>query len=182
SRFAIVLRIWVSGMSSYGAPLGAGCEMRDAGCDSTTAGAAAGTGPRDGETSRSRLTTRPPGPEPVTSLRSTPASFAMRLASGEAFTRVASAAAATGSGVTATGAGAVTVATFPASRFPLPEGVAGAAAAGTAPPASPGETITATTLPTATVWPSAAANCRSTPSALAYRSITALSVSTSASV
>src|SRR5437764_14125797 len=90
SRFAIVLRIWVSGMSSYGAPLGAGCEMRDAGCDSTTAGAAAGTGPRDGETSRSRLTTRPPGPEPVTSLRSTPASFAIRLASGEAFTRVAS--------------------------------------------------------------------------------------------
>src|SRR3989440_5238292 len=41
--------------------------------------------------SRSRFVTRPPGPEPVTSRKSTPASRAMRFASGEAFTLVASA-------------------------------------------------------------------------------------------
>src|SRR5207244_763505 len=177
SRFAMVLRIWVSGTSSYGAPLGAGCGiprgagcgMRDAGCDWTTGVAAAGAGARDAEPSTSRLTTRPPGPDPLTSLRSTPASRAIRLASGEAFTRVRSA-----------GAGS----TPPASRIPLPDG-AGAgrgAAAGRALTVSPGEAMMATTLPTATVWPSAAATCRSTPSARATRSITALSVSTSASV
>src|SRR5438876_663173 len=38
------------------------------------------------------------GAEPWTSLRSTPASLAIRFASGDAFTRVASAAAATGTG------------------------------------------------------------------------------------
>src|SRR2546429_4611553 len=43
NRLAMVLRIWVRGTSSYGAPLGAGCGMRDAGCDSTIVGAAAGT-------------------------------------------------------------------------------------------------------------------------------------------
>src|SRR2546421_340475 len=169
SRFAMVLRICVNGTSSYGLPLGAGCGMRDAGCDSTTAEAAAGASARDAEPSTSRLTTRPPGPDPLTSLRSTPASRAIRLASGEAFTRVRSA-----------GAGS----TPPASRIPLPDG-AGAgrgAAAGGALTVSPGEAMMATTLPTATVWPSAAATCRSTPSARATRSITALSVSTSASV
>src|SRR5213592_4145094 len=135
-RLAIVLRICVSGTSSNGVPVTAGCGMRDAGCGAAATAAGVAAWGRAAVASRSRLTTRPPGPEPVTSLRSTPASFAIRLASGEAFTRVASAAAATGSGVTATGAGAVTVATFPVSRFPLPEGVAGAAAAGTAPTAS----------------------------------------------
>src|SRR6059058_4943052 len=145
SRFAIVLRIWVSGMSSYGAPLGAGCEMRDAGCDSTTAGAAAGTGPRDGETSRSRLTTRPPGPDPVTSLRSTPASFAMRLASGDAFTRPASL-----GGTVVAGFGVAPATTLPASRIPLPDATAAGRGAegGAAPTGSPGAAITATTLPT----------------------------------
>src|SRR5207237_4142440 len=182
NRLAMVLRIWVSGTSSYAAPVRSGNGTRETGNVAPAVAVGAADAPGLGARSRSFLTTRPPGPEPVTSLRSTPASFAIRRASGEAFTRVASAAAATGSGVTATGAGAVTVATFPASRFPLPEGVAGAAAAGTAPTASPGETITATTLPTATVWPSAAATCRSTPSARATRAITALSVSTSASV
>src|SRR6266853_6179981 len=143
SRFAMVLRICVNGTSSYGTPLGAGCGMRDAGCDSTTAGAAAGASARDAEPSTSRLTTRPPGPDPLTSLRSTPASRAIRLASGEAFTRVTSA-----------GAGS----TPPASRIPLLDatGAGGVAAATVAPTVSPGEAITATTLPTATVWPSAA--------------------------
>src|SRR6266566_5999929 len=168
SRFAMVLRIWVSGTSPYAAPVRSGNGTRETGNVAAAVAVGAADAPGLGARSRSFLTTRPPGPEPVTSLRSTPASFAIRRASGEAFTRVASAAAPTGSGVTATGAGAVTVATFPATvresfrvpRFPLPEGVAGAAAAGAAPTASPGETITATTLPTATVWPSAAATCR----------------------
>src|SRR5439155_816090 len=79
--------------------------MGDAGCDSTTAGAAAGANARDADASRSRLTTRPPGPEPVTTFRSTPASRAIRLASGDAFTRV-----------TSPGAGP----TPPASRIPPP--------------------------------------------------------------
>src|SRR3989449_8824399 len=138
SRLAMVLRIWVRGTSSYGAPLGAGCGMpgdagsgmRDAGCDWTTGVAAAGASARDGEPSTPRLTTRPPGPDPLTSLRSTPASRAIRLASGEAFTRVTSA-----------GAGS----TPPASRIPLLDGTGGGggAAATVAPTVSPGEAITA---------------------------------------
>src|SRR5947199_10449621 len=107
SRFAIVLRIWVSGTSSYAAPVRPGNGKRETG----NVAAAAAVGPADaaglGARSRSFLTTRPPGPEPVTSLRSTPASFAIRRASGEAFTRVASA----GTEATATGAGAGAIAT-----------------------------------------------------------------------
>src|SRR5207248_3903506 len=136
--------------SSKGVPLGAGCEMRgdagcgmrDTGCDSTTAGAAAVATARDAEPSRSRLTTRPPGPEPVTSFRSTPASRAMRLARGEAFTRV-----------TSVGAGTTLPASripYPVSRIPLPEGTGagGGAEAAVAPTVSPGAAMTATTLPT----------------------------------
>src|SRR5213082_1095218 len=74
SRFAIVLRIWVRGTSSYGAAERSGSGKRETG----KVGAGAVLGAR----SRSFLTTRPPGPEPVTSFRSTPASFAMRRASG----------------------------------------------------------------------------------------------------
>src|SRR6266446_6947921 len=146
NRLAIVLRIWVRGTSSNGAPVTSGCGTRDAGCDWTTGVAAAGASARDAEPSTSRLTTRPPGPDPLTSLRSTPASRAIRLASGEAFTRVTSA-----------GAGS----TPPASRIPLLDatGAGGGAAATVAPTVSPGEAITATTLPTATVWPSGAATC-----------------------
>src|SRR5947208_1581128 len=81
-RLAIVLRIWVRGTSAYGAPERSGNGTRETG--NVAAGAVAGA------RSRSFLTTRPPGPEPVTSFRSTPASFAIRRASGEAFTRVAS--------------------------------------------------------------------------------------------
>src|SRR5439155_11117716 len=163
SRLAMVLRIWVRGTSWYAAPVRSGNGTRETG-DGTAAPAAEATGvPWLGVRSRSFLTTRPPGPEPVTSCRSTPASFAIRRASGEAFTRVASAGAATGTGVTATGAGAVAVATFPVSRFPLPDAVAGGTAAGAAPTVSPGAAMIATTLATATVWPSAAATCRSTP-------------------
>src|SRR5205823_13073750 len=123
----------------YADPVRSGNGRREAGVGTAAPAAAATGAPWLGVRSRSFLTTRPPGPEPVTSCRSTPASFAIRRASGEAFTRVASAGAATGSGLTATGAGAVTVATFPVSRSPLPEGVAGAAAAGAAPTASAGE-------------------------------------------
>src|SRR5205823_844822 len=103
--------------------------------------------------SRSRLTTRPPGPDPVTSLRSTPASLAMRLASGEALTR-------------ATSAGAGATATPPpsrvpllASRIPLPEGAGagGGAEVTDAPTVSPDAAMTATTFPTGTVCPSATA-------------------------
>src|SRR6266550_3045708 len=118
SRFAMVLRIWVSGTSSYGAPERSGDGKRETG-DGTAAPTAEATGaPWLGARSRSFLTTRPPGPEPATSLRSTPASFAIRRARGEAFTRVASAGAAAGSGATATGAGTAAVATFRVSRFP----------------------------------------------------------------
>src|SRR5207247_9962822 len=74
--------------------------------------------------SRSRFTTLPPGPDPATSFRSTPASVAIRRARGDAFTRAASLGAglALGAGVGDGGAGGV-----PARRFPLP-----------APPAGPG--------------------------------------------
>src|SRR5207245_1929333 len=58
---------------------------------------------RDARASAARFVTRPPGPDPVTSRKSTPASRAMRLASGDAFTRVASAGVGTGD---AGGAGA----------------------------------------------------------------------------
>src|SRR5256885_1102816 len=115
SRLAMVLRICVRGTSSNGAPVTSGCGMWDAGCDWTTGVAAAGASARDAEPSTSRLTTRPPGPDPLTSLRSTPASRAIRLASGEAFTRVTSA-----------GAGS----TPPASRIPLLDGTGGAGARG----------------------------------------------------
>src|ERR1051325_8244182 len=103
----------------------------------------------------SRLTTRPPGPDPVTSLRSTPASLAIRLASGEAFTRLASPAGT----VVVAGVGAATATALPASRIPLPDAAAAdrGAGAGAAPTVSPGAAITATTLPTGTVCPSATA-------------------------
>src|SRR5205809_7942675 len=82
SRFAIVLRIWVSGTSSYAAPVRSGNGKRETG----NVAAAAAVGPADapglGARSRSFLTTRPPGPEPVTSLRTTPASFPARTANG----------------------------------------------------------------------------------------------------
>src|SRR3989475_5018501 len=120
--------------------------------------------------------TRPPGPDPWTSLRSTPASLAIRLANGEAFTRVASAGAMDAVGaVVGCGAGGAFA------------GVAGAlfAAGATAPSPStfsPGFPIHATTFPTGTVLPSGTTTLRSWPSARATSSMTALSVSTSASV
>ena len=145
----MVLRICVRGTSSYAVPVRSGSGTRETG-DSGAAGAAAAAGAAWlGARSTSFLTTRPPGPEPVTSFRSTPASFAIRRARGEAFTRVASAGATAGGVATATGAGAV--ATFPVSRFPLPEGFVCAAEVGVSPAASPGAAITATTLPTGIV-------------------------------
>src|SRR2546430_2536823 len=62
-RFAIVLRIWVSGTSSYGAPVretgtgdgGGGTGATGAEADTVAAGRAAAV-------PRSRRTTRPPGP------------------------------------------------------------------------------------------------------------------------
>src|SRR6266576_2181549 len=94
SRLAIVFRIWVRGTSSYGTPDGARSTERGA-------GAALGCPVMLGlaaPASTSRLMTRPPGPDPCTSFRSTPASLAIRRASGDAFTRVASVAVATGAG------------------------------------------------------------------------------------
>src|SRR6266513_1738381 len=154
SRFAIVLRIWVSGTSSYAAPVRSGNGTRETGNVAAAVAAGAADAPGLGARSRSFLTTLPPGPDPATSFKSTPASFAILRASGEAFTRVASVGGADGGGVTVTGAGAAATATFPVSRFPFPAGAGGGGAAG-ALTFSPGEAITATTLPTATVWPSA---------------------------
>src|ERR1051325_589854 len=173
SRFAIVLRICVRGTSSYGVP-GAPCAVR------RTSGS-------PGTFSRSRLMTRPPGPEPWTSLRSTPASLAMRRASGDAFTRVASAAIATGA---AAGAGAALGCAVGAGAG-AGLGAGAGAGFGAAVPGSglsapstfsPGFPIQATTFPTGTVVPSLTSTLSSWPSARATSSMTALSVSTSASV
>src|SRR5438876_254731 len=173
SRLAIVFLIWVSGTSSYGTPVRrASGVVRGAGAATVAAGDGAGA------PSTSRLITRPPGPEPWTSLRSTPDSLAIRFASGDAFTRVASAAA-TGTGAGA-GAGALAAG-------------AAAAAAGLGAPApdswlpapstfSPGLPIHATMFPTGTVVPSGTITFNSCPSARATSSMTALSVSTSARV
>src|SRR3989442_5366035 len=98
--------------------------------------------------SRSRFVTRPPGPEPVTSRRSTPASRAMRFASGDAFTRVASAG--VGAGV-AGSAGAEVV----DGALTTDDGERAAGAAGPAAEiASPGAPMYATGSPTGTVFPS----------------------------
>src|SRR2546427_824191 len=79
--------------------------------------------------SRSRRTTRPPGPDPVSSFRSTPVSFAMRRANGEALTRVAS------GGVKGAARG-----TAPLSPLPATAAAAGRGAGpAVAPVASPGE-------------------------------------------
>src|SRR5437899_7075392 len=126
--------------------------------------------------------TRPPGPDPWTSLRSTPASFAMRRASGDAFTRVESA----GTGCGAGGAGAGRGAGAGGCRGAGLAAGTGAVAAGALAPSpstfSPGFPIHATTFPTGTVLPSGTTTLRSWPSARATSSMTALSVSTSASV
>src|SRR5882672_9382039 len=96
-RLAIVLRIWVRGTSSYAAPLRT----------TTGAGDATDAGIGVGALSRSRLTTRPPGPDPWRRAMSTPVSFAIRFANGDALTRAASVGAGTGAGVgAAAGAGA----------------------------------------------------------------------------
>src|SRR5207237_10497679 len=88
SRFAIVLRIWVSGTSSYAAPVRSGNGKRETG----NVAAAAAVGPADaaglGARSRSFLTTRTPGPVTVKSLWCTPATFALRRYSTADFTRV----------------------------------------------------------------------------------------------
>src|ERR1043166_8043543 len=78
----MVFRICVSGTSSY-APAGAGDGTRDTGNGATSAWTPAGTGATTAR-SRSRLITRPPGPDPWRSFRSTPVSFAMRFARGDA--------------------------------------------------------------------------------------------------
>src|SRR5215831_15513644 len=140
SRLAIVLRIWVSGTSRYAAP--------PTGWATATRGTATATAPA---LSRSRMTTRPPGPEPRTSFKSTPRSLASRRASGEArTTRVASA------GATGTGAGAGFVAGAGAAdgREPTADdafGPAAAAAAGAESTFSPGAPTIATVAPTGTV-------------------------------
>src|ERR1041384_4753738 len=105
----------------------------------------------------------------------------MRLANGEALTRVASAGAGAvgvggeaGAGAAAFGAGAAAVGAgfdaAPCSVLPAPSTF------------SPGFPIHATMLPTGTVMPSGTITFNSCPSARATSSMTALSVSTSASV
>src|SRR5262249_30537935 len=125
--------------------------------------------------------TRPPGPDPWTSLRSTPASLAILRASGDALTRVASATATGADGGAGAGAG-----TGAGAGAGVDAAGAGAARCGAAAPSpstfSPGFPIHATTLPTGTVVPSGTMTLMSWPSARATSSITALSVSTSASV
>src|SRR5439155_25587620 len=115
SRLAIVLRIWVRGTSWYGGPSTAVAAAGERGAGSGSIRCPADGGDADvpvaAVRSRSFLTTRPPGPDPVTSLRSTPASLAMRRASGDAFTRVASAG--------AVGVGRVAAATSTSPRSPL---------------------------------------------------------------
>src|SRR2546427_1378573 len=178
-RFAIVLRIWVSGTSSYGTPVrGARSAVRGTACAATVAAGAPST---------SRFITRPPGPDPCTSLRSTPASLAIRRASGDAFTRVASAGAtaATGCGAGAGFGAALGVGFAGVSRAPLTADRSpfGAGAAAPSPSTfSPGFPIHATIFPTGTVVPSGTITFNSCPSARATSSMTALSVSTSASV
>src|SRR5207247_9890007 len=66
------------------------------GTGATGAEAATVAAGRAAAVSRSRRTTRPPGPDPVSNFRSTPDSLAMRLASGDALTGAASAAAVAG--------------------------------------------------------------------------------------
>src|SRR6267143_1404186 len=168
SRLAIVFRIWVRGTSSYGTPVrGARSAVRGVAEAGAVAACAAGA------RSTSRLTTRPPGPEPCTSFRSTPASFAIRFASGDAFTRVA-AGGVTGVDCAGDGAGA-------AARGDM--GGVGAGLSSRAPSTfSPGFPIHATTFPTGTVLPSGTTTLISWPSARATNSLMALSVSTSASV
>ena len=163
SRFAIVLRIWVRGMS-----------VKPEGSAGTAAAAArvgsARVRPCAGAAvpacSTSRLTTRPAGPEPGISLRSRPFSAASLRASGEERTRPAPARAPP----TATAAGATAASVRPSVR-PTSDEISSSAA----------PTI-ATVAPTGTVAPSASMTFRSTPSPRATSSITALSVSTSASV
>jgi hypothetical protein len=70
----MMARTWLSGRSSNSTPAAAGTA---AGCAAPPAEAA----------STSRRTTRPPGPLPCTSRRSTPDWAAILRASGEAFTR-----------------------------------------------------------------------------------------------
>ena len=149
------------------APLRAATGMGDGGGGRGAGGAA-------GAPSRSRLTTRPPGPLPDRSFRSTPVSRAMRLASGDALTR-SSETVAVGTGV---GVGGGAGRTLPPSPFPFPA----AAAALASPTFSPGAPMYATTSPTGTVLPSGTRTFTRLPSARAISSITALSVSTSASV
>src|SRR2546428_551792 len=90
-RLAIVLRIWVRGTSSYAPPDLAATGETGEGRGSLRCTAADAATERTSPcsplpaASRSRLTTLPPGPDPVTRFRSTPASLAMRFAKGDAF-------------------------------------------------------------------------------------------------
>src|SRR5437762_13289097 len=82
-RLAIAARIWESGRSSYSTPGTGGATAGEA----VTGEAATVTVAVAASTSRRMI--RPPGPEPRTSRRSTPACAAIFLASGDAFTRPA---------------------------------------------------------------------------------------------
>src|SRR5206468_13117894 len=148
------------GTSSYGTPEGAGSGERGAGIADRACVAPAST---------SRLITRPPGPEPCTSFRSTPTSLAIRFANGDAFTRVASAGAASGAGagaLTTAGAGGLGAVGAGAAADGAGFGVAVPCSALPAPSTfSPAFPIHATIFPTGTVAPSATSTLSSCPSA-----------------
>jgi len=128
--------------------------------------------------STSALTTRPPGPLPVTVARSMPRSWAMARAIGEAFTRASPPAGGVGGRVAAAGlstSGAISIVAA-CSAGDGGAGLAGAAA--TAPAPAP---MIAIGWPIGTVSPSWTRICCSTPSSKASSSMVALSVSISAS-
>ena len=133
---------------------------------------------------------RPPGPEPWMALRFTPSSPAKRRASGEAITRPAGAAGATGAGATGAGAagrGAAAGAATGAAATGAAAGAAAGVAGAEAPPSSAEMSssavpMTPTSELTGAVVPSVMSCLRSTPSPRATSSMTALSVSTSARI
>src|SRR4051812_13335389 len=171
SRRAVTLRIRLSGTRSVSwsstAAGAASAAGRWTGCGA--GGAVSRTAASSAAASTSARTIRPPGPDPVTALRSTPFSRAIRRASGEdggrerPFAGSAAGAAATGRGASC-GSGAGSAATGRA---------AGAGA--------PSVTSVAIGVPMAAVSPSPTRISPRTPSSYASYSIRALSVSMSTS-
>jgi len=188
SRRAITLRIFDSFTASCGispGTAGAGAATGVGAAVGADAGAEAGAGARAvpaGTASRSALTIRPWGPDPLTAPRSIPCACASRRARGLAFTRSPSGETGAGGGAAA---GASALATGSA-RGALSAGfAAGAGAAfagaGAEVASSSSPVISAITVPTFTASdPSGITIFETVPSSTASNSIVALSVSISA--